>query len=231
MSSSDEGAAPLRAVVVVHQADDPPGRIETWARARGIALDVVHPYAGDPLPPAGEHDFAVSLGADLSLTDDLPAWAQDELRWLPELDAARVPVLGVCFGGQALSHLFGGEVERSPEPEAGWIHMDGDTEPALPSGPWFTWHNDTFTVPPGGEELGRTEHGVQVFGLGSHLAVQFHPEVTDEMMRSWMREEGRRRELEARPGALERPSDGAPAPQAMADDLLDLFLRRAGLSG
>jgi GMP synthase-like glutamine amidotransferase len=217
-------------LVLQHDADVPPALFGDWLAARGIASEVVD-VPGDDVPGLDGVPWIAVLGSHSSAAAAEPAWVPHEARLLREAIAADVPVLGICFGGQALSHVFGGRVERAEEPEAGWIHMDGPAEPGLPRGPWFTWHHDFFTVPPGGEELGRTGDGTQVFALRSHLAVQFHPEVTYPMKKSWMREDGRRRELEARPGALERPGDGAPEPQQLAEALLDLFLRRAGLAG
>ena len=58
---------------------------------------------------------------------------------------------------------------------------DGPMEP----GPWFQWHGDTFTLPPRAELLARSEVGPQAFRVGTALAVQFHPEVTPEIVGRW----------------------------------------------
>ena len=42
---------------------------------------------------------------------------------LRETVAAEVPVLGLCFGGQALSAALGAGIRVLDEPEIGWIPM------------------------------------------------------------------------------------------------------------
>ena len=56
----------------------------------------------------------------------------------------------------------------------------------MPEGPWFQWHFDTFTLPPGAELLADSEAGVQAFAAGRSLGIQFHPEVTNEIMARWV---------------------------------------------
>jgi hypothetical protein len=52
------------------------------------------------------------------------------------------------------------------------------------------WHYDTFTLPPGAALLAESPAGPQAFTLGRSLGVQFHPEVTPEIVASWV-ESGR----------------------------------------
>jgi len=50
------------------------------------------------------------------------------------------------------------------------------------------WHSDTFDLPDGVTRLaGSPQYGNEAFGIGNWaLAVQFHPEVTDEMHEQWL---------------------------------------------
>ena len=113
------------------QATAPAGLLESWAETRGIALDVVAVDDG-PLPPpdVGTHAFAVVLGSGRSLAADLPPWAPGVLDWLRAADAACLPVLGICFGAQAIAAALGGSVHRLAAPEIGWIEVEtSDAEP------------------------------------------------------------------------------------------------------
>jgi hypothetical protein len=56
----------------------------------------------------------------------------------------------------------------------------------VPEGPWFQWHFDTFTVPPGAKLVADSPAGPQAYTIGRSLGVQFHPEVTPEIMNSWV---------------------------------------------
>jgi GMP synthase-like glutamine amidotransferase len=68
----------------------------------------------------------------------------------------------------------------------GWHEVETDDAAIVPSGPWFMWHSDTFTVPSGARELARTTVGPQAFALGPHLCVQFHPEITPAILGAWI---------------------------------------------
>ena len=94
-------------------------------------------------------------------------------------------MLGLCFGGEVLSAVLGGRVERAPVPELGWREIETDDPVAIPAGPWLEWHYERFTTPPGAVEVARTADAVQAFRIGPHLGVQFHPESTVEIVADW----------------------------------------------
>ena len=139
---------------------------------------------GDP----GEFDAIVPLGSIYSVydTDRIGNWIGAELDFLARAYAQDIPILGICFGGQALAAALGGTVERSPEPEVGWLTVDSDCPNDLAEGPWMQWHYDRFTVPAEGTELARNSVGSQAFTMGRSLGVQFHPEVTVDIVDSWL---------------------------------------------
>ncbi len=101
--------------------------------------------------------------------------------------AEDVPLLGICFGAQLIASAFGGEVGPADHQELGWhpIELADGTAGGLEAGPWFQWHADTFTLPPGARLLARSDVGPQAFRFGSALALQFHPEVTPEIVGRW----------------------------------------------
>ena len=119
---------------------------------------------------------------------------------------AGVPTLGVCFGGQLLAQAFGGSVARSATPEIGWYDVTSDDEILVPGGPWFQWHFDGWTLPPGATEIARTANSSQAFLLGRALGLQFHPELDHDLLARWLgrrpRRRGRRRRPQPRRTAL-----------------------------
>ena len=176
----------MEIVVVEQQPDAPAGLLGEWAAARGHDVRVVRVHASDPWPAAGEVQRAVVLGSDRSVHDDPPDWVAEEVAWLRSLVGAERPVLGLCFGGQALAAALGGEVGRAALPEIGWVDVGGEV-----AGTWFAWHFDTFSVPPGARELGRNAAALQGFAVGPHVGLQFHPEVTPAIVDDWISAGGR----------------------------------------
>jgi len=205
-------------LVLQTQADAPAGLLEPWAARRGLALETVRVDRGDPLPDPRELDFAVALGSDASVIDHGRRWIRHELEWLRSADAAGLPILGICFGAQALAAALGARVYRLPEPEIGWIEVETLDEERIAAGPWVAWHEDGFELPPLAYELARNEYGVQAFCHCRHLAVQFHPEATVEIATDWDRDQ--------RYGFAGGPAETAAAG---ADRLFDAFAERAGL--
>jgi GMP synthase-like glutamine amidotransferase len=174
-----------RVVVIRHHDMDSAGFIGAAFEARGARL-AVHLFPGDgPLPAADGAAHVVVLGAVSSVNDPDP-WIAEELAWLRRADAAAVPVLGICFGAQALCAALGGHVEAMPRPEIGWRRIRPNGPGLIPSGPWLEFHHDRCLPPPAAGVLGRNAACVQAFGLGRHLAVQFHPEVDGPQLKRWL---------------------------------------------
>ncbi|NLE94240.1 MAG: glutamine-hydrolyzing GMP synthase [Dehalococcoidia bacterium] len=98
-----------------------------------------------------------------------------------------LPVLGICYGMQAIAHQLGGKVTPGAKREYGHsvLHMDSDDSPLFeglpPSTPVWMSHGDVVTeLPPGFRALAYTENSrFAVIGNGQNIyGLQFHPEVT-----------------------------------------------------
>jgi GMP synthase-like glutamine amidotransferase len=153
-------------------------------RVEAPAMDVTFP------DPAG-YDVVVPLGARWPVYDEAlrRTWVGAEMAMLRDAADAGVAVLGVCFGGQLLAQTFGGTVARSSTPEIGWYDIATDDAGLVPGGPWFQWHFDRWTLPPGATEIARTPQSSQAFVLGRALALQFHPELDRDLLAGWLGED------------------------------------------
>jgi len=175
-----------RLLVMENGGYAPAGLLGGWAADRALAVDTVALHAGEPLPAdISGYAAAVSLGSGRAAYDDTVPWLAAELSFLDRLLAADVPVLGICFGAQALARVLGAQVYPLSAPEIGWARVTANC-PALPEGPWLSWHYDGFDLPSGAVELGANEVSLQAFSLGPHTGVQFHPEATQPIARSWV---------------------------------------------
>jgi GMP synthase-like glutamine amidotransferase len=179
-------AAAHRLLVIEHGAHAPAGLLGGWAANRALGVHTVALHAGEPLPAGFSGcDAAVSLGSEHSAYDDTVPWLAAELSFLDRLLAAGVPVLGICFGAQALARVLGARLYQLSVPEIGWARLTSRV-PGVPEGPWVSWHYDAFDLPPGAAELAANEVSLQAFSLGPHVGVQFHPEATRPIAQSWV---------------------------------------------
>ena len=174
-----------RVVVIRHHDIDSAGFIADAFEARGASL-AVHLFPDEArLPSLDGVDHVVVLGAVNSVNDPDP-WIAEELAWLRAADAAGVPVLGICFGAQALCAALGGRVEAMGRHEIGWVLVDSLDHDVIPAGPWLEFHDDRCLLPAAATVLARNDTAVQAFRIGRHLAVQFHPEVDGPQLKRWL---------------------------------------------
>lgn len=150
--------------------------------------------SGDPLPAPGELSGLVLLGAPVSVNSD-QHWIEQELGLVRECAEREIPVFGICFGGQLISKAFGGKVFAAPSMQIGWhpITITEQTRQLFNGTPVperfsaFEWHEETFTLPAGAVPLFNGDCiGNQGFLHRGCLAVQFHPEVTEEIIHEWV---------------------------------------------
>ena len=178
----------MRVVVIRHHDVDSAGFIAEAFEARGAELDVHLVPDDGPLPSLDGVDHIIVLGAAWSVYDEAAVghWIGAELDWLRQADRAGVPVLGICFGAQALSAALGGEVKPAVRHEIGWSTVETLAPDLIEPGPWLEFHGDQCLPPPQARILARNEVGVQAFALRANLAVQFHPEVDGPQLKRWL---------------------------------------------
>jgi GMP synthase-like glutamine amidotransferase len=191
----------VRVLVIQHDHCSPPGPVGERFADRGYEV-VLHPVVDEAsfdqpnvtgaFPDVTAFDAVVAMGAPWSTYDhgSIGNWVVPETEQLQAADRAGVPVLGICFGGQLLATAHGGTVARSPEPEIGWVEVSSDEERLVPSGQWFQWHYDRWTLPEGATEVARNPAASQAFVLRRNLGVQFHPELTSAMLTLWLENGG-----------------------------------------
>jgi GMP synthase-like glutamine amidotransferase len=209
-------------LILSHGNEAPAALLEEWLAEHGCDY-VVHDVTAEPLPGLDGFAFVASLGSVQSATKIDPMWVPAEIALLREAIEAEVPVLGVCFGGQALSLALGGQVAPAARPQIGWFELSERVD-EVPLGPWFHWHYEQLSVPPGAELLAHSEAGPAAFRHGRHLGLQFHPEVTLEVIASWARSEAELEKLGVSPDELRAQSEVlAPLARRHAWDLFGLW--------
>jgi GMP synthase-like glutamine amidotransferase len=187
----------VRALFIEHDHCSPTGPVGDRLAERGYDITeflvVPADRFGDPgvpvsFPDPADFDVIVPLGAIWSAYDDqlIGSWLVPELALLRSACEQRIPVLGICFGGQALALALGGSVAAAGQPEIGWHRVETADPGLIEPGPWFEWHYDRWRPPAAARPVARTAVAPQAFVAGNSLAVQFHPEVTLPVLRLWL---------------------------------------------
>jgi GMP synthase (glutamine-hydrolysing) len=179
---------PWRALVIQHEKPTPAGLANEWLAERGVEVETLRIDEQDPhdLDPR-DYGMIVSLGSEFPAYDESIRWIDHEADLFRQAVDADVPILGLCFGAQLLARVLGGRVFPAEREEIGWLPVKTRDPELIPEGPWFQWHFDAFTSPPGSQVIATTDVGDQAYVVGRSLGVQFHPEVTPKIMESWVR--------------------------------------------
>lgn len=220
-----------RALFIAHEANVAPGYIGEAATARGFTVERFDIWTADPPDPAA-FDLIVPLGSAESAYDDRIAWLAGELDLVRGAVAAGIPVFGICFGAQLVARALGGDVRPAKRPEVGWLTVDTAAEDVVAPGPWLEWHFDALTPPTGAVTLAWSASGVQAYQHGRAMGVQFHPEVSPEILADWIT--GSRERLAAldvdADALLIETRERAPRARRAAAVLFDRVLTRLDLA-
>ena len=183
-----------------HDHVSPPGPLATRFVERGFDISLFQivpedqwstPNVDVELPDFTSYDVVVPLGSPWSVYDPtIGIWFDREVRALKEADQAGVPVLGVCFGAQALAIAHGGSVTRAQDHEIGWFEVQSSAPQVIAPGWWFQYHFDEIAPPLESAILATSPRALQAFSLRRNLAVQFHPEATSELLELWLDPQG-----------------------------------------
>ncbi|MBA3728078.1 MAG: gamma-glutamyl-gamma-aminobutyrate hydrolase family protein [Actinobacteria bacterium] len=177
----------LHVLVIQNEGASPGGLINEWLDEQGADVEVLRIDVEDRDVDPRDYQLLVPLGSEFPAYDESRPFVERSRLLLERAVEEEVPVLGVCFGGQLLARVLGGRAFRAPTSEIGWTQVRSRDSELVSEGPWFQWHFDTFSIPPGARLIAENDSGPQAYVAGRHLGVQFHPEVTPEIMDEWVR--------------------------------------------
>ena len=203
-------------LILLHQEHSTPGRVGRLLVERGFPLDIRRPRFGDALPETLAEHAGVAIFGGPQSANDTEDYVRREIDWMDVPLKEQAPFFGICLGAQFLARALGARVDFHPEGliEAGYYPLK-----PTPAGealmPWpdhvYHFHREGFDLPASAELLATGDiFENQAFRYGAAAyGVQFHPEVTHQMMCRWTTRGAHRLEL---PGARPRQEhfDGRP---------------------
>ena len=156
----------MRALFVQQDHVSPPGPVGEAFAERGYEVEeflvvpeeaFLSPGVSVDFPDPAAFDAIVPMGAPWSVYDHgtIGSWVVDEIAFLRTAHEAGVPILGICFGGQALAAALGGAVVPAERTEIGWTSVETSRPGLVEAGPWFQWHSDRWVLP----DASRPSHG------------------------------------------------------------------------
>jgi GMP synthase-like glutamine amidotransferase len=179
--------------IIQNDPEVPPGNIIDNLTIPHV---IHHPYRDGLLPEPEQIAALIVLGGAMGANDDgRHPFLNDLKSLIRQVVAARIPYMGICLGGQLLAAALGAKVASHRWEELGTLTVslteEGRTDPLFRGIPdqfgTFQWHHDSFDIPDGGILLASSERCPhQAFRAGGCAwGLQFHPEVTEPIIRSW----------------------------------------------
>ena len=187
----------MNVLIIKHIEIGGPGLIEYYLKQEKISKQILNLETGIPLPKLDDLTHIVLLGGPMNVyeEDRYPLLREEDL-FIKEAIQRGKSILGICLGAQLIAKALRAKVFKAPVKEIGWYDVSltriGSIDPLFSKLPKpfsvFQWHEDTFEIPHSAILIATSSlvpyrafrYGDNAYGL------QFHLEITQEMIHKWM---------------------------------------------
>jgi len=189
----------MNVLIVKHVDSEGPGSIEIHLEKEKVPYQILNLERSNHFPKLDDLTHIILLGGPMNVyeEDQYPFLRQEDL-FIKEAIQRGKRILGICLGAQLIAKALRAKVYKAPVKEIGWYDLslteEGRADPLFSRFPKtfsaFQWHGDTFDLPNAGKRI-VTSSPVpnQAFRYGENAyGLQFHLEVTEEMIEQWMKE-------------------------------------------
>lgn len=183
----------MKIAIFQHEPTEPPGYLEQVFTEHNVPLEYIRLFETGELPRT-DATHLIFMGGPMSVNDEREyTYLRQEKELIRKSGKNRQKVLGICLGAQLIASAFGAPVYRFVT-ETGWHELAAVPQSAGVFSEFpekfhvFQIHSDTFAIPYGGRLLctgGQVKN--QGFSVGNSLGLQFHLEMTGEMISLWSR--------------------------------------------
>jgi GMP synthase-like glutamine amidotransferase len=187
----------MNVLIIKHIDIEGPGLIEYCLRHEKIPYQILTLNLSVCLPKLDDLTHVVILGGPMNVYEEerYPFLREEDL-FIKEAIQRGKSILGICLGAQLIAKALGAKVLKAPVKEIGWYDVSltriGSIDHLFSQLPKtfsvFQWHEDTFDIPHGSICIATSSLiPYQAFRYGENAyGLQFHLEVTQEMIREWM---------------------------------------------
>jgi len=181
----------MNVAVFQHEPTEHLGYLEQVFSEYHVPFEYIRLYETGEVPRITASHL-VFMGGPMSVNDELEyPYLKQEKELIRKSAKNRQKVLGICLGAQLIASAFGAPVYHYVT-ETGWHELVTVLQnPGVFSGfpekfHVFQLHGDTFAIPYGGKILCTGEKVKnQGFSIHNCLGLQFHLEMTQEIIRQW----------------------------------------------
>ncbi len=198
----------MSVLIVKNTSNEGPGTIEDFLKEKGMDYSVVD-FSGceaseTDVPDVRNFSHLVIMGGPMAVYEsDGAPFLHFEVAMIRAFILSKKPVLGICLGAQMIAHALNADVYAGSTQEVGWdrveITQEGLDDPAFSAlavkgeqfAEVFQWHGDTFNLPKKAVRMASSgTYQNQAFRYGeTTYGLQFHIEVTPDMIREWFKNE------------------------------------------
>ncbi|HEY7534789.1 MAG TPA: type 1 glutamine amidotransferase, partial [Thermodesulfobacteriota bacterium] len=199
----------MKIIVIKQVPHEHLGTLSDTLRKHNLIYEYINSYENkNPDISLINMDGLIILGGPMNVyeTDKYP-FLEMEDKLIKKAIEKDIPVLGICLGAQLIAKALGSRVKQNTEKEIGWYSLktneEGSKDMLLKHCKneeiVFQWHGDTFEIPRGAVHLAYSPLCTnQAFRYGSKVyGLQFHIEVTHQMILEWLDVSENLKELES----------------------------------
>jgi GMP synthase - Glutamine amidotransferase domain len=182
--------------ILLHDTIAPQGTLTEIIQRHGFTYEICD-VVNKGLPAIDAYQAVVILGGRQHVYECTAyPYLQTEQRYIQELIAQNMPLLGICLGAQIIAAALGAQVYPNAHTEIGFYDVqltpEGQLDPLFAGlqtdEKVFHWHQDTFDLPAGATLLASLPTTrQQAFRYGAcTYGVQYHIELDQPVLHSWL---------------------------------------------
>ncbi|WP_291493740.1 type 1 glutamine amidotransferase [Desulfurella sp.] len=180
----------IRNVAIEHA-----GLFEEVLRQKNYQISYIDAFKGQLAGNLKNYSLILVLGGYMgAYEEDKFPFLKHEYKVIEEALTLNIPLIGICLGSQMLARVLGARVYKGHTKEIGFfdIHKVSNHEYFYnfpDKFKAFQWHNDTFDLPNNTQRVfSSSSYKNQGFVYKNAIGLQFHIEVSLDMIKKWLLE-------------------------------------------